>query len=113
MPNKATALKMAPALGLIGAVDFPQDALSGGNLVGAHHQQRIADIKHRIMQQHIEQGVFLKEGSGKVFQVFDQTVIRLRPVHGEVVAVFVARRGVGKITAIGAVGNDKQLQIFE
>ncbi|MNJ62699.1 hypothetical protein D3C77_585500 [compost metagenome] len=65
------------------------------------------------MQQHIEQSVFLKERSGKVFQIFDQAVIRLRPIHGEVEAVFVALGGVGKITAIGAVGNDKQLQILE
>ncbi len=61
------------------------------------------------MQQHIEQGVFLEKRGGKVFQVFDQAVIRLRPVHGEVEAVFVTRRGVGKITAIGAIGDHKQL----
>ena len=65
------------------------------------------------MQQHIEQGVFLEKGGGKVFQILDQTVIGLRPVHGEVEAVLVAPSGVGKITAIGAVRNHKQLQILE
>ena len=67
MPNKAATFHGAPVFGLKAAFDLPQNALRGGNLIGAHHQQRIADIKHRIMQQHIQQGVLLQKGSGKVF----------------------------------------------
>ena len=47
-----------------------------------------------------------------VLQVFEQGVIGLRPVHGEVEAVFVALGGVGKVAGIGAVGDHKQLQKF-
>ena len=65
------------------------------------------------MQQHIEQGVLLEKGCSKVLEVFQQAIISFRPVHGEVEAVFVALGGIGKITAIGAVGNHKKLQILE
>ena len=113
VPDVAAALNRAPAFGLPSAFNFPQNALGGGNLVRAHHQQRVAGIKHRVMQQHIEQRVLLQEGGRKVLQVFDQAVIRLRPVHGEVKTVFVALGGVGKVAAVGAVRNHKQLQILE
>ncbi|MNF59031.1 hypothetical protein D3C84_406110 [compost metagenome] len=113
MPDKAAAFPLAPVLGLIRAVDRPQNALRGGNLIRAHHQQRVADIKYRVVQQHIKQGVLLEKGGGKVFQILDQAVIRLRPVHGEVEAVLVALGSVGKVTAVGAVGDHEQLQIFE
>ena len=55
---------------------------------------------------------FLKKRSGKVFEIFNQAVISLCPVHGEIKTVFVALGGVGKITAIRTVGNHKQLQIL-
>ena len=64
------------------------------------------------MQQYINEGVLLQEGRGEVFQVFNQGVVGLRPVHGEVKAVFVALRGVGKISRISAVRDHEQLQIF-
>ena len=64
------------------------------------------------MQQHPEQGVFLEKRCGKVFQVFDQAVIGLRPVHGKVETVFVAFCGIGKITCIRPVRNHENLQIF-
>ena len=113
VPNEAAALQLAPVLGLVAAANLPQNPLGGGNLIGAHHQQRVAGVKNRITQQHLEQRVFLKEGGREVLQVLDQAVVRLRPVHGEVVAVFVALRGVGKVTAVGAIGNHKQLQKLE
>ena len=75
----------------------------------AHHQQRVADVKHRIVKQHIKQGLLLKERGREVLQIFNQAVVRLRPVHGEVVAVFVALRGVGKVAAVSAIGNHEHL----
>ena len=57
--------------------------------------------------------MFLEKGSGKVFEVFNQRVVWFRPVHGEVKTVFIALCGVGKVTGIGAVRNDKQLQILK
>ena len=113
VPDEATAFYVAPVLGLMAALDLPQNAFCGGDLVRAHHEQRIADIKHRVVQQHIEQRVLLEKGSREVLQVLDQAVVRLRPVHGEVEAVFIALGGVGKVTAVRAVGNHKQLQILE
>jgi type I restriction enzyme M protein len=82
------------------------------DLIRAHHQQRVADVEHRVVQQHIEQGVLLEEGSREIFQVEDPAVVRLSPIHTEIKAVFIARRGVGKIARIRAVRNHKELQVF-
>ena len=57
--------------------------------------------------------MFLEEGGGKVLQVLNQSVIRFRPVHGEIKAVFIPFSGAGKIPGIGTVGYHKQLQVFE
>ncbi|CAH0183788.1 hypothetical protein SRABI106_01161 [Rahnella aquatilis] len=57
--------------------------------------------------------MFLEKGRGKVFEVFYQRIVGLRPVHGEVEAVFIPLGGIGKVAGVGAVGNDKQLQVFE
>ena len=112
MPDVAAALRTAPLFGLVGAVDFPQNALSGSNLVGAYHQEGVICIKDGILQQHTEQGVFLKKGSGKVFEIFDEAVIGFGPVHRKVEAISIALGGVGKVAGIGAVGNNEELQIF-
>ena len=113
MPNIAAPLGFTPLLHLTGAVDFPQNAFCGRDLVGAHNQQGVVHVKHGIAQQHAEQGIFLEKSGGKVLQVFDQTVVGLCPVHGEVKAVFVAPGGIGEVAGIRAVGDDKDLQIFE
>ena len=113
VPDVATPFELAPHFCLVRADDLPQHALGGGNLVRAHHQQRVAGVKHRVVQQHLEQGLLLEEGGREVLQVQNPAVVRLRPVHGEVEAVFVALRGVGKVARVGAVGNHKQLQILE
>ena len=49
---------------------------------------------------------YLKEGGRKVF---NQAVIGFGPVHTEVNAVFIALRGVGKVTGVGAIRNNKHL----
>jgi len=113
VPDVAATFRLAPVFALPGAVDLPQNPFRGRNLVGPHDQQGVAGIKYRVAQQDTEQGVFLEKGGGKVLQVLNQAVIRLRPVHGEVEAVFVALGGVGKVTAVRAVGNHKQLQVLE
>ena len=64
------------------------------------------------MKQDVEQGVFLEEGGREVLRVADQTVIGLRPVHGEVKAILVTLRGVGEVATVGAVRDHKQLQIL-
>ncbi|MCY1314130.1 hypothetical protein D9M70_647350 [compost metagenome] len=46
MPDEATAFRAAPVLGLMAAFDLPQNAFGGSNLVGPHHQQRVADVEH-------------------------------------------------------------------
>ena len=112
VPDIAAAFRVAPVPGLIAALDLPQNAFRGGDLVRPHHQQRVADVEHRVMQQHVEQRVLLEEGGREILQVLDQRVVRLRPVHGEVEAVLVALGGVGKVTAVGAVGDHEQLQIL-
>jgi hypothetical protein len=56
-----------PVFALIGTVNFPQNPLSRGNLIGAHHQQSTAYIKYRIAQEHIQQGIFLEKCRRKIF----------------------------------------------
>lgn len=87
----------------MGAFHLPQDALGCSNLVRTHHQQGITDIKHRKMQQDIEQGVLLKKGGSEIFKIFDQAVVGLCLVHRKIKAVLIALCGVGKIAAVGAI----------
>ncbi len=64
------------------------------------------------MQQHIEQGVFLKESGRKVFQVFNQAVIGLRSVHGEIKAVLITLCSIGEITAVGMGCSMNLLEVY-
>jgi len=56
--------------------------------------------------------VLLQESRREVLEVFDQTIVGLRPVHGEVKTVLVALSSVGKITAVSAVRDHKKLKIL-
>lgn len=112
MPDKTATIWFAPVFGMIRAFNLPQNTLGGRDLVGAHNEQCVTHIKHRIMQQHFKQGVLLKESGGKVFQVFNQAVVGFCPVHTEIEAVFVALGGISKIAAIGAVRDNKHLQVL-
>ena len=49
VPDVAATLGLAPALGFIRAVDLLQDALRGCDLVGAHDEQGITHVEHRIL----------------------------------------------------------------
>ena len=112
MPDKTTALCIAPVLRLERAFDLPHNALGGSNLVGAHHQKGVADIKDRILQKHLQQSVLLEKRRRKILQVFDERIVRLRPVHGEVEAVLVSLYRVGKVSAIRAIGDHEKLEIL-
>ena len=113
MPDIAPAFWLAPVLARMGAFYFPQDTFGRGNLVRAHYQQGVADIENRVFQQHFQQSVSLKEGGGEVFQILDQAVVSLCPMHGEVKVVLVPLGGVSKVAGISTIGNHKQLQILE
>ena len=66
MPDKTATLGFAPCFGLIGTANFPKDALGCGDLVGAHDQQRIVDVKNGIAQQNLQQCILLKECGSKI-----------------------------------------------
>lgn len=87
--------------------------VGSGNLVGSHYQQRVAHVGNGLRQQHLQKRVFLEESGCEVLQVFEQSVIRHRPVRGEVDAVFIASGSVGDITCLSAVRNDEKLKVFE
>ena len=55
----------------------------------------------------------LEEGGSEILEVLDGRVVRFRPVHRKVERILVALGGVGKISGVGAVGDDKDLEIFE
>ena len=42
VPDVAPALRLAPELGLVRAPYLPEQSLGGGDLIGAHDQERIA-----------------------------------------------------------------------
>ena len=113
MPDKSTAFGFWPVLRFKRAVDFPENALGGGNLIGAHDEQRLAAVKHAVIKQNIQQSMLLEESGGKVLQVLNQSVIRLCPVHGEIKAVFIPLSGTGKVPGISPVGNHEELQVFK
>ncbi len=103
MPDKTAPLFTTPAFCLIRPVNFPQNPLRRRYLVRAHNQQIVADIKHGVIKQNVQQSVFLEEGRREVFEVFNQGVIRPRPVHGEIEAVFIPLCGIGKVTGVRPV----------
>jgi hypothetical protein len=48
--------------------------------------------------------VFVSEKScGEIFQVFDQSIVCLCPIHGKVKTVFISLGSIGKIAAISTV----------
>ena len=57
--------------------------------------------------------MLLEESGGKVLQVLNQGVVRFRPVHGEIKAVFIPLSGTGKVPGISPVGNYEELQVFK
>ncbi|SAA85301.1 Uncharacterised protein [Klebsiella pneumoniae] len=57
--------------------------------------------------------MFLEERGRKVSQVFNQCIVRPRPVHGEIETVFIPLCGIGKVTGIRPVGNHEELQVFK
>ena len=57
--------------------------------------------------------MLLEESGGKVLQVLNQSVIRFRPVHGEIKAIFIPFSGTGKVPGISPVGNHEELQVFK
>ena len=67
------------------------------------------DIKDRIRQQYMQQGVFLKEGSRKVFQIPYSGIVCPSPVHRKIKGVLPPLYGIGKVKSIGTVGNHKNL----
>ena len=113
MPDITAALWSAPRLRLKSAADFPQDAFHGSDLVGTHHQQRIADVEHGIPEKHFQQCVFLEEGGGEILQIPDQSVVCFGPVHCEIEAVLVSLCGVGEIASVRAVGDYEELHELE
>ena len=113
VPNIAAAFRLAPVFGLRRAVNLPQNPLDGSNLIRTHNQQRVIHIKDAVTQQDAEQGVFLQKSGGEILQILDGVIIRLRPIHGEIKAVFIALGGIGEIARVRAVGNHEDLQEFE
>ena len=106
-------IAVTPVFRLEGTAYFPQNPFGGGNLVRPHDQQVIAGIKHRIMQQHFQQSVFLKKRGSKIFQILNRRIIGFRPIHRKFKTIFITLRGIGEITRIGTVGNHEYLQIFK
>lgn len=76
--------------------DLPQNAFCGGDLVRPHHQQRVADVEHRVNAEAHEQRVLLEEGGREVLQVLDQRVVRFAQFMVKSKLFLVALRGVGK-----------------
>ena len=112
VPHIAAAFRAAPLPGLVRTPDFPDDAFGRRNLIGAHHQQRVAHVEHRIGEQHLQQGVAAKERRREILQVLDRRVVGPRPVHREVETVLLALHRVGEIACVRSVRDHEELQIF-
>ena len=57
--------------------------------------------------------MFLEERGRKVSQVFNQCIVRPRPVHGEIETIFIPSSRIGKVTGIRSVRYHKHLKEFE
>ena len=112
VPHIAAPFRATPLPGLVRASDFPDDAFGRRDLIGAHHEQRVAHVEHGIGEQHLQQGVAAKERRREILQVLDRRVVGPRPVHREVETVLLALHRVGEIACVRSVRDHEELQIF-
>lgn len=127
MPDVAAAGYMAVLLVVVGNLNPVHDPFCCRDLVRPHDQQHVLGSEDAVLGQDIQDGMPGKEGSGKVNQIRDDTVVGIGPEGSELKAVaglaFLLIRGtgildgvlpgtVGVVLGIGAVADDEDLYVF-
>ena len=107
--------------------DTVEDPFGRHDLIGAHHEQTLLRRKNAIARQNIQQRMACKEGTGKVDEIGDRAVLRVRPKRGELKTVsrlslsgfalslfdVIVSGGVGVILGIGPVRDHEDLHVFK
>ena len=128
MPDVAAGCNTAKLLIVVGDLDPVDDPLGGGDLVRAHDEQKILGGKDAVLRQDVQDRMAGEEGTGKVHQIRNHTVLGIGPEGGKLEAVAgllllrlaglrvfdrIGAGAVGIILRIRAVGDDKQLDILK
>ena len=119
----------APVLAVIvGDLDAVDDPLGGRDLIWAHDEKQILGGKDAVLRQDVQNRMAGKEGTGEVHQIRNHTVFRIGPVRRKLETVAgllfpglarlcvldgIGTGAVGIILRIGAVGDDKELDILK
>ena len=119
----------APVLAVIvGNLDAVDDPLGGRDLIRAHDEEQILGGKDAVLRQNVQDRMAGEEGTGEVHQIRNHAVLGIGPVGGKLETVAgllfpglaglcifdgVGTGAVGIILRIGAVGDDKELDILK
>lgn len=87
MPDVAAALNAAVFLVVVGNFDTVENTLGCRNLIRSHNHQHILRGKNTVPRKDIQNGMLCEECLGKVDQIRDNTVMRVRPEAGKLKAV--------------------------
>ena len=127
MPNVTAACNAAVFFIVVGNVDPVEDALCCGDLIRAHDHQQVIGCKNAVLRQYVQDRMSGEKRAGKVDEVGDDAVGRVRPVRSELEAVagflFLGGAGfrildsvvacaVGVVLCVRSVGDNENLDVF-
>ena len=127
MPDVPAACYGAVSLIIVGDLNAVQNALGGDDLIWPHHQQHIFRRKYTVTGKDIQNGVLAEKGLGKVHEIGDNAVVRIRPERSELKAIagfglfgflrfgvldVIKAGGIGIVFRIRAVGDHEDLHEF-
>ena len=128
VPDVAAARDAAVFLIIVCNFDAVENPLGCRNLIRAHDEKQILGGENAIARQNIENRMAGEKGLGKVDEVGNDAVVRVRPIGSKFKAVAcfallagggagipdgVKTRAVGIVFRVCAVGNDENLYIFK
>ena len=128
VPDVAAARDAAELLIIVCNFDAVENPLGCRNLIRAHDEKQIFGGENAIARQDVENCMTGEKGLGKVDEVGNDAVVRVRPIGGKFKAVAcfallagggagvpdsVKTRAVGIVFRVRAVGDDKNLHILK
>ena len=128
VPDVTAACDAAELLIIVCNFDAVENPLGCRNLIRAHDEKQILGGENAIARQNIENRMAGEKGLGKVDEVGNNAVVRVRPIGGKFKAVAcffllagggagipdsVKTRAVGIVFRVRAVGDDKNLHILK
>lgn len=128
VPDVTASRDAAVFLIIVCNFDAVENSLGRRNLIRAHDEKQILGGENAIARQNIENRMAGEKGLGKVDEVGNDAIVRVRPIGGKFKAVAcfalfagggaripdsIKARAVGIVFRVRAVGDDKNLHILK